>query len=229
MAYANREPLVTDSLKAVFGEALAELHTALPAVIVSYDPSSKRAQVQPLFVRVYEDLEQNEVPLPYPVLTEVPVRYLRGGGAFLHMPLAAGDPVWLICAQSSIDKVLAGDGQTPLDPQDARHHHIADAFVLAGLVTEQMAQDDVSANPTDVIHGLGQGQAARFGTAGASDPVAKANEVEARLQALEQWAAALAITVATTGTASAQTGTGTPTPFTANPSEIASSRIFVDA
>ncbi len=248
--FPNREPEILESLLHIFESLLYELHVAMPASIVSYYPVSGDpdppaaggnphlwATVQPLLQRSYYDEDNVLQVYSYPMLYNVPVVHLRGGGAFIHMPIAAGDPALLIISERSLDAYLPSDGKTVVYTPDSRRHNASDAVALVGL-SPNLNAIDLGGNTIDVLHGLAaivQGQtpqAARFGVpAKSTDPVAKANEVEARLSALENWAKGLAVTIAgtTASPGSPIVATAAPTPFTPDASQIASSRVFVDA
>ena len=153
----NREPEIAESLEAIFGATLNELHTALPARVERYDSANQRADVKPVFLRVFLDEDGNEQAYEYPILTDVPVHFPRGGRAFIHLPIASGDLVLLVCAQRSLDRYLETDGKQVIDTQDARRHHISDAVAFAGLSTSK--NNVTLSDPKDLIIGLEDGSA----------------------------------------------------------------------
>ena len=61
------------------------------------------------------------------------------------MPLQAGDDVTLVFSQRSLDNWKSSGGMT--DPQDARKHHITDAYALIGgsSMGDAFSVDDPSA------------------------------------------------------------------------------------
>ncbi len=151
----NREPEIAESLEAIFGATLNELHTAMPARVERYDSANQRADVKPVFLRVFLDEDGNEQTYEYPIVTDVPVHFPRGGGAFIHLPISVGDLVLLVFAQRSLDRYLETDGKQIIDTQDARRHHISDAVAFAGLAT---SKNKVSVSTAaDLIIGLEDG------------------------------------------------------------------------
>ena len=154
---SNREPEITESLEAIFGASLNELHTALPARVERYDAANQRADAKPVFLRVFLDEDGKEQTYEYPIVTDVPVHFPRGGGAYIHLPIAAGDLVLLVCAQRSLDRYLETDGKQVIDTQDARRHHFSDAVAFAGLSTSK-SKIELS-DPKDLIVGLEDGTA----------------------------------------------------------------------
>ena len=68
------------------------LSVARPGLVESYDAATRRAQV-----RIAVDLVLNDGSrVDAPVIADVPVIHLSGGGYVAHMPLAAGDAVILL-------------------------------------------------------------------------------------------------------------------------------------
>lgn len=145
-------PDLVDLLE-VFGENLLNgIHTAMPGRIESYDAATQRADVQPLIRRrvpkagtdrrewVYEDL---------PLIPSVRVIHPRGGGAFVHLPIATGDTVLLVFCETGIGHWEAGDGSVQ-DAGDERRHHIAHAVAIPGLYPA--AQNIASLGPDNKTH-----------------------------------------------------------------------------
>lgn len=79
---------------------LADAHTSIPGKVVSYDPVTQAASVQPAVQRAVESTSGGWVHFDYPVIPNVLVGWLAGGGCSLQMPLAAGDSVWLLFSES---------------------------------------------------------------------------------------------------------------------------------
>lgn len=197
--FDTHEPDLGESLDALMRGYLAELHTALPGVVQKY--ADGMADVLPAFLRIYRGEDGEEVSLPYPVVTNVPVASPRGGGTYVSMPLKRGDPVWLLCTQRALDRYLETDGRSPVDPADSRMHHITDAVCLPAGGTRRNA---APAHAEDLVLGLENGTceihvapngevrikaaAVRLGDMAASEALALAAKVDARLGALEGFA-----------------------------------------
>ena len=135
-------PNLHQALSAFFDNVLSRIHTAMPARIEKYDYSTQKAEVKPYISRKYPD---NTV-LELPVIVNVPVVFLRSGGASLNFPVSQGDNCLLICCERSIDKWLsAGDVS---DPTDLRRFDLSDAVAILGLnpfsvASEAPNNDDV--------------------------------------------------------------------------------------
>jgi hypothetical protein len=122
----------TPSLERVLLDAidgrLFDLHTCMPGLVESYDPATGFASISPCPKRKYTSGDLVDLP----VLNNVPVVMPRaaGGAAYIHVPLAKGDPVLIVFAERSIDAWKTAGGK--YDPNDPRKHHLSDAFALPG-------------------------------------------------------------------------------------------------
>lgn len=123
-------------------DQLSNLHTALPAKIVSYKPATNRAKVQP----VGEFKTADERSLPYPEINSVPVIFPCGAGGKSGMtfPIKAGDSGLIIFAENQLTDFLTGSG----DSEDTRRHSLNDAIFLPGLYSNAVPKS--VSNPNDV-------------------------------------------------------------------------------
>jgi hypothetical protein len=106
--------------------ALLEVHTAMPGIVVAYDPAKQVADIQPCFKRKYKD--GRVVALP--VISSVPVCFPRAGKAWVILPLQAGDPVTLHFMERALDSWTTQGGV--VDPDEPRHHDLSDAIAVPG-------------------------------------------------------------------------------------------------
>lgn len=106
--------------------ALLDLHTSMPAKVVSYEPTTGMADVQPMLKRPLPD--GSSVALP--VIVQVPVAYPRAGAAIISLPIKKGDTVQLTFAERSIDnwKLVGAEDA----PGNRRRYHLADAWAVPG-------------------------------------------------------------------------------------------------
>ena len=82
-----------------FEEQLCKkIHTAIPAIIVSYDPATRRAQVRPAVDLLLTDGST----MPRALISDVPVLMPAAGGWAMVLPLAAGDTVLLLFCERDI-------------------------------------------------------------------------------------------------------------------------------
>ncbi|KNA28282.1 translation initiation factor IF-2 [Pantoea ananatis] len=132
-----------------------QLRVALPGIVQSFDPDTVTVVVQPAIRYIERDSDGNESTHDYPLLTDVPVYFQRGGGCTITFPVKAGDECLVVFSDRCIDFWWQNGGvQEPVDP---RQHDLSDAFAFVGpqsqaqkisgisTTTLQMRTDDGSA------------------------------------------------------------------------------------
>lgn len=103
---------------------LRELHTCTPGIIDSFDPETKRAQIQPAIKRVLVNGDLRDMPK----LINCPLGLMRFGGFLISAPVKPGDECMLHFTERSLDAWLQfGDVR---QPKDIRIHHESDAYFL---------------------------------------------------------------------------------------------------
>lgn len=110
---------------------LMDVHTALPAIIISFDASTRTVTAQPTIQRVFSEGEGLEGATNLPPCVDVPVVFPMGGGYELTFPIKAGDECLLMFAERCIDGWFES-GQ-PTQPNDFRQHDLSDAFAIVGV------------------------------------------------------------------------------------------------
>lgn len=126
-----------------------ELHTAMPGKVLSYDAAAQTADVQPVLRRPMRDVDGERVVEDLPVIPNVPVMFPRTAGAFISLPVAAGDYVLLVLCEGSIDAWRA-TGEVS-DPGDERRHNLSHAVAIPGVFPQAGALDD--AHATNIVIG----------------------------------------------------------------------------
>lgn len=119
---------MTDAIRNAVLYQLLNVHTAMPGKIVSYDFSTKKAQIQPMVDKKYTDGTTE----PMPVLNNVPVIFPFAGGASITFPVNPGDFCLVICCERSIDNFLANGQQAA--PTDPRKFDLSDGVAIMGLL-----------------------------------------------------------------------------------------------
>ena len=111
------------------------LHTALPAKVVSFDPAK---QTVSLAIQIKMQLVDGS-GADIPPLLDVPVSFPRGGGFAVTFPLKAGDEGIAIFSERCIDGWWQnGSASTPLD---FRLHDLSDAMFIPGICSVPRAID----------------------------------------------------------------------------------------
>jgi hypothetical protein len=113
---------------------LGRINVCLPGTIVSYNPATQTATVQPVPAARYHDPETDAlVPEAMPQIANVPVRFPVGLGGTIAItwPLAPGDPVTLEICDRSLDE-WKSTGAPATVPQDVRRFDLTDAIAVPG-------------------------------------------------------------------------------------------------
>ena len=110
---------------------LMDVHTALPAIIISFDPEKRTVSAQPTIQRVFSEGEGKAGADNLPPCVDVPVVFPMGGGYELTFPINKGDECLLIFAERCIDSWF--ETGRPSEPADFRQHDLSDAFAIVGV------------------------------------------------------------------------------------------------
>lgn len=121
----------TTAQQELINQALAQVNTAIPAVIKSFDPVTQTCEAQPTIKR--KDGSGNDVD--YPLLVDVPVIFPRAGDYMITFPVAAGDECLIVFSQRCIDSWYAtGEISSQFEP---RAHDLSDAIAIPGLSSQK--------------------------------------------------------------------------------------------
>jgi hypothetical protein len=213
-------PTDAELIRRALDSRMADVFTALPGVVESFDDAAKTADVRVALHRVLPDDEGTLGAEELPVLKGVPVLFPRSANFRLAFRLAAGDGVLLVFSKWATGEWRATGN--PSAPGDLREHSVASPVAIPGWFP-----DTSPMGATGEQMGKPGGPAIHFGlttisVGGGSHAVALADAVEARLQALELFAATHVHLSSTPGNATSTA------PFTADTSDVASSALKTD-
>ena len=126
-------------IKGCMDSRVSNIHTAMPGRVVSYDPSTNRASVQPNGDYKSEDGRN----IQYPIIHNVPIQFPmgQGGTAGITFPINAGDGCLLVFSETQNDDFLGGNKG---DSEDSRRHSLNDAIAIPGVYA--------GAAPSNVAH-----------------------------------------------------------------------------
>ena len=126
-------------IKGWMDSRVSKIHTAMPGRVVSYDPSTNRASVQPNGDYKSEDGRN----IQYPIIHNVPIQFPmgQGGTAGITFPINAGDGCLLVFSETQNDDFLGGNKG---DSEDSRRHSLNDAIAIPGVYA--------GAAPSNVAH-----------------------------------------------------------------------------
>lgn len=107
---------------------LYDIHTHLPAVILSYDSNLKKVSVRPTIKKTLSDGTTAQMP----IISNIPLISAFGSGQGLSLPVNVGDYCLLMFSERSLDRWLTFGGE--VDNPDPRIFDLNDAIALAGLM-----------------------------------------------------------------------------------------------
>ena len=108
----------------------AQMHTAMPGHIVSYNSATMTCSVQVGIQGVQRMQDGTRKNVSIAPIIDVPVHFPGGGGHTMTFPVKPGDECLIIFSERSIDNWFQHGGTMP--PSDFRMHDINDAFALVG-------------------------------------------------------------------------------------------------
>jgi hypothetical protein len=137
MAQSSNE--VKNIIKGWMDKRVNNIHTSMPGSIVSYDPGTNRASVQPNGSFKAQDGRN----VRYPIIHNVPLHFPmgQGGTSGITFPINAGDGCLLVFSETQNDDFLSSNkGDSP----DVRNHSLNDAIAIPGVYS--------GAAPSNVAH-----------------------------------------------------------------------------
>lgn len=174
------------SLAELFTGALdsraADVWTAAPGRVESYDPTTRTANVRVMTTRPVSNVDTDEVTHEeLPILPSVPVCFPgAAGGILISWPIAVGTTGLLVFLTRSAGawQTGAASGALPRDPGDLRLHHPGNCVFYPGLVPDTASTPATAQNALVVA-----APEVRLGDHTAVDMVALDALVEARVDA----------------------------------------------
>lgn len=147
-----------EALRAAMDGRLAEVWTALPGIVQSFDPDAMTVTVQPSVKGTITAPDGATSRVPLPLLVDVPVVFPSGGGFTLTFPVREGDECLAVLASRCIDAWWQSGGvQEPLEP---RMHNLSDAFAFVGPFSQPRTLPDVSTEDVELRTDDGQAHVA---------------------------------------------------------------------
>ncbi|WP_413206709.1 Gp138 family membrane-puncturing spike protein, partial [Rhodospirillum sp. A1_3_36] len=125
----------------------AEIWTALPGIIQSYDPLAITVTVQPSLKGILTDGRGKATEVTLPLLVDVPVCFPCGGGFTLTFPIKPGDEAMVVFSSRCIDSWWQSGGIQ--DQAEQRMHDLSDGMAIVGLRSQPRVLNPV-ADPENV-------------------------------------------------------------------------------
>ena len=126
-------------IKRTIIQTMRQLRVSMPCEVVRYN--SKRQMVDVRIVQPEIDLAGNNIPMP--VITNIPVSFVRCGNSHITHPINKGDTGFIIFADRDISSWVETNNRSVVD--SARTHSMQDSYFVPGIVG-----GGNNANPNDV-------------------------------------------------------------------------------
>lgn len=130
---------LSELIKRTIIQTMRQLRVSMPCEVVRYN--SKRQMVDVRVVQPEIDLAGNNIPMP--VITNIPVSFVRCGNSHITHPINKGDTGFIIFADRDISSWVETNNTSVVD--SARTHSMQDSYFVPGIVG-----GGKNANPNDV-------------------------------------------------------------------------------
>ena len=129
MKNRTTEPSMNDILDSLKAEIFRDLNCVKQGELQDYDPTTATCTVK---IKIKEFIDKDtDLSVSYPILADVPVMILQGGGSWIEFPIAKGDPCLLFFSDRDIDTWWSSGNETT--PNTQRRHSLSDAVALVGI------------------------------------------------------------------------------------------------
>jgi hypothetical protein len=143
-----------EALRQVLDGHQAQVWTALPGIIESFDTDAVTCVVQPAIKAEVRAPDGSTQWVALPLLLDCPVVFPRGGGCTLTFPVAQGDECLVVFASRCIDAWwTAGGVQTQAE---FRMHDLSDGFALPGPFSQATKIANISTSAAQLRSNDGQ-------------------------------------------------------------------------
>ena len=119
-----------EAMHATLDDRQAQIWTAMPGIIVSFNAGAVTASVQGAIKGQVRGEDGKTKAINLPLLVDVPVVFQHGGGYSLTFPVAKGDECLVVFGSRCIDGWWQRGGVQPA--LDQRMHDLSDAFAIVG-------------------------------------------------------------------------------------------------
>jgi hypothetical protein len=127
----SAEKLMPPELKILFDQAKSDIFATLNCVQIGKIETVKASEQTVEIALQIRRLAEDDSSVAYPVLVDCPYFVLQGGGAYIDMPIAAGDYCLVLFNDRDIDNWWSTANVA--DPASTRKHSFSDAIALVGL------------------------------------------------------------------------------------------------
>lgn len=128
--------LTDDALRRVFESRIADIETAVPGYVVSYDATTRTADVQIATRNPIDTVDGSTVNEERELIPSVPVMFPGGGGVRVTWPIDPGCAGLLVTLKYSAQAWRQGSGAESSDARDLRKHHVSNSVFFPGWLPD---------------------------------------------------------------------------------------------
>lgn len=128
MQNKNRTPSLSEVVSQAIDSSSADIRVSFPARVVSFD--GKGAVSAQILIKQ----KLGEEIVSYPVISDVPVHFMRAGGFRFTVPIKAGDEGSLVFFDRCIDSWYSTGKES--ESIDDRLHDLSDCFFVPGVCSQ---------------------------------------------------------------------------------------------
>lgn len=140
--YYERAGSLETTVRTALQASQANVWTALPGVVQSFDANAVTAVVQPAIKAYVTKPDGSKEAVNLPLLLDCPVVFPRGGGCTLTFPVKPVDECLVVFSSRCIDAWWQSGGVQL--PMESRMHDLSDGFVLVGPMSQAKKISNVS-------------------------------------------------------------------------------------
>jgi hypothetical protein len=148
MLQAERVNSEFDARQSIIDETSANIHVSIPAKVTAVDLERQVVSLKPTVQARVRGKDGAISVTDYPVITECPIVYPRGGGFALTFPINVGDECLAVFSDSCIDFWWQSGGVQ--SPQDERRHDLSDCIALFGVTSQPRKLPSVQADAIEL-------------------------------------------------------------------------------
>lgn len=133
-----------EAIEAAIDARQAEMWTAVPVMVESYDSAKGTIVAQPTVKSTIRKSDGKLERVQLPLLQDCPVQFPGGGGHTMTFPIKKGDECIAIISNRSIDQWHQSGGVQ--QQTSARMHDLSDAMIIPGIRSQPRKLTNVSTN-----------------------------------------------------------------------------------
>lgn len=137
-----------ESLRMAMEGALAQVWTALPAVVTAVNLNAQTVSAQPSVKGTQTAKDGTTSQVSMPLLVDVPICWPKAGGFAVTLPVEIGDEILVVFASRCIDGWWQSGGEQ--NPAEDRMHDLSDGFAIFAPTSQSKKLANVQADGIEI-------------------------------------------------------------------------------